>query len=77
MVLGKFLIEADVSFGIIVSKDRTYSTQEYRNALVTTGEPMVQILKHGYVLSVFFERLEGFGHFVVGPGLVDAGKKAF
>ena len=77
VVLGQFLIEADVALGIIMGEDGSHPAQEDGNALVPTRESMVEVLKNGKVLTVLFERFESFGHFVVWPGLVYVREKGF
>tara|TARA_B100000686_G_scaffold232393_1_gene240012 strand:+ start:306 stop:608 length:303 start_codon:yes stop_codon:yes gene_type:complete len=76
MILSEFLVKADVTLGIVVGEDGANSAQEDGNALVSTRESMIEILKNSYVLSVLFERLESFGHFVVLAGLVSWRKES-
>ena len=52
MVLCKLLIQTNVAFGIIVSKDGANSAQQDRHALVSTCETMVQIGEDREVLAV-------------------------
>ena len=77
MVLSQFLVEADVALCIIVGKDGSNSTQEDGDPLVSTGESMVKVLKNSHVLTVLFERLEGLGHVVLCPWLIDVREKGF
>ena len=75
VVLGQFLVEADVALGIIMGEDGPHPAQEDGNALVPTRESMVEVLENGEVLTVLLKGLQGLGHLVIRARLVGVGKK--
>ena len=54
-----------------MSEDRANATKKDGYSLVTSREAMVEVLEQGDVLTVLSQRLQGLGHFVFCPGLID------
>jgi hypothetical protein len=76
MMLRKFLVQADVPLGVIVSEDWANPAKEYGYSLVPSREAVVEVLEKGDILSVLFQRLQGLGHVVVGTGLIHIRKES-
>ena len=76
MMLGQFLVEADVPLGVIVSENGANATKKNGYSLVASREAMVEILEKGDVLAMLFQRLQGLGHVVFGTGLIHIRKKS-
>ena len=69
MIFSQLLVEADISLGVVVRKNRSHSTQEHWNTLVPSGKTVVKIGKYREILAMLFERLQRLRHVVVCPGL--------
>lgn len=77
MMLCKFLIEAYVSLGIIVSEDWANAAKKDGDTLVTACETVIKILENRKVFTMLFQRLEGFRNIIVFPGLSGIWEKGF
>ena len=58
MIFSNFLVQADISFLIIMSQYWSHSAKEDGHSLVTTCEAMIKIGKGCEVFAVLFKRFQ-------------------